>query len=55
MDNVSKFLTLFSDFELVVTEKRKTTPKKSPSSFTCNGRLCESGFTKRVKEVTTRI
>tara|TARA_Y100000022_G_C12920078_1_gene226794 strand:- start:34 stop:318 length:285 start_codon:yes stop_codon:yes gene_type:complete len=32
MDNVSKFLTLFSDFELVVTEKRKTTLKKAQVS-----------------------
>lgn len=33
MDNVNKFLTLFSDFDLVVKEKVKTTPKKSSSNF----------------------
>ncbi len=30
MDKVTKFLTLFSDFDLVVKEKRKTTLKKAP-------------------------
>ena len=28
MDNVTKFLTLFSDFDLTVSEKVKTTFKK---------------------------
>lgn len=32
MDKVSKFLTLFSEFDLVVTEKRTTTLKKAEVS-----------------------
>jgi hypothetical protein len=51
MDNVSKFLTLFSDFDLVVKEKRKTTPKKGPIVSRATAGFAKADLQKELKRL----
>lgn len=52
MDNVNKFLTLFSDFDLVVTEKRKTTPKKAQVISKATASYAKADLQKELKRLT---
>jgi hypothetical protein len=51
MDNVSKFLTLFSDFDLVVKEKRKTTPKKAAVVSRATAGFAKADLQKELKRL----
>ena len=51
MDNVSKFLTLFSDFDLVVTEKVKTTPKKAAVISRATAGFAKADLKKELKRL----
>tara|TARA_B100000767_G_scaffold90227_1_gene86661 strand:- start:490 stop:774 length:285 start_codon:yes stop_codon:yes gene_type:complete len=51
MDNVTKFLTLFSDFDLTVSEKVKTTFKKAEVSPAIAG-VAKGDLKKELKRLT---
>jgi len=52
MDKVNKFLTLFSEFELVVTEKVKFTPKKKPIVSKATAGYAGADLKKELKRLT---
>lgn len=52
MDNVNKFLTLFSDFDLVVKEKEKTTPKKAQVISRATASFAKADLKKELKRLT---
>tara|TARA_B100001248_G_scaffold216866_1_gene171886 strand:- start:2064 stop:2351 length:288 start_codon:yes stop_codon:yes gene_type:complete len=51
MDKVTKFLTLFSDFDLVVKEKRKTTLKKATVVNPATAGLAGADLKKELKRL----
>lgn len=51
MDNVTKFLTLFSDFDLTVSEKVKTTIKKAVVSTATTG-YAKADLKKELRRLT---
>ena len=54
MDNVDKFLTLFSEFDMVITPKKRTTqPKKKGFNVTANqAGQAKSNLEKELKRLT---
>ena len=52
MDNVNKFLTLFSDFDLVVKEKVKTAPKKAQAISRATVSFAKADLKKELKRLT---
>ena len=54
MDNVDKFLTLFSEFDMVVTPKKRTTqPKKEGFNVTANqAGTAKSNLEKELRRLT---
>lgn len=54
MDNVDKFLTLFSEFDMVVTPKKRTTqPKKKGFNVTANqAGTAKSNLEKELRRLT---
>ena len=52
MDNVNKFLTLFADFDLIVTEKVQPTPIKKPEVSKSMAGYAGADLKKELKRLT---
>lgn len=52
MDNVNKFLTLFEDFDLIVTEKVQPTPTKKPEVSKSMAGYAGADLKKELKRLT---